>query len=316
MIEYWLETSQPLTFGRDFLYLVAAAEIKNPMQTKLTWILIALLVFTPACAPQAGANPSPTAPAARPSATSDDLPAEPDNLTILAAASLTEAFTELGAIFETKHPGVKVAFSFAGSQQLAQQLDQGVPADVFASASGKYMDSAVTSGRVNPGEARIFARNRLVVIYPRDNQAGITSLADLARPGLLLDFADKTVPVGQSSLDFLDRAAGDAGFDPGYPVAVLKNVVSYEDNVKAVVTKVVLGEADAGIVYVTDITASVADQLGTLAIPDALNPPAAYPIAALADSAAPRLAQAFVDLVLSAEGQAVLSGYGFLPSTP
>jgi molybdate transport system substrate-binding protein len=197
---------------------------------------------------------------------------------------------------------------------LAQQLAQGAPADVFASANQKYMDAAVEANLVNPDEARTFVTNRLVVIFPKDNPAGIQELQDLARPGILLDLADPSVPVGQYTVSFLDKAVEDAGFDPQFKNLVLNNVASYEDNVKAVVTKVSLGEADAGIVYVTDITPDAAGKVGRLAIPDTLNTIATYPIAPISDSKNPVLAQAFVTLVLSPEGQQVMAKYGFIPA--
>ena len=233
------------------------------------------------------------------------------NLTVMAAASLTESFTEIGSLFEAQHPGVKVAFNFAGSQQLVEQLTQGADADAFASASMKYMKSAIDEGLVKATESQIFARNLLVVIYPRENRPGITSLEDLAKPGIKLVLAAQAVPVGQYSLEFLDKAVMDAAFGPSYKDAVLKNVVSYEDNVKAVLTKIALGEADAGIVYVTDISGDAKDRVGTIAIPDALNTIATYPMAALSASKSPDLANAFVNFVLSPEGQAVMERYGF-----
>lgn len=233
------------------------------------------------------------------------------NLTVMAAASLTESFTEIGSLFEAQHPGVKVAFNFAGSQQLVEQLTQGADADVFASASMKYMKSAIDEGLVKATESQIFARNLLVVIYPRENKPGITSLEDLAKPGIKLVLAAQAVPVGQYSMEFLDKAVMDAAFGPSYKDAVLKNVVSYEDNVKAVLTKIALGEADAGIVYVTDISGDAKYRVGTIAIPDALNTIATYPMAALSASKNADLANAFVNFVLSPEGQAVMERYGF-----
>jgi molybdate transport system substrate-binding protein len=272
------------------------------MRTKIFSILLAgILLATAACMPQAALTPT-------------QVPAGTKNLTVLAAASLTESFNEIGKLFESQNPGVKVSFSFAGSQQLAQQLDQGVDADVFASANPKYMDAAIASKRVNKDDAKTFVKNRLVVIFPKDNPAGISSLKDLAKPGLKLDLADKSVPVGQYSLDFLDKADQDLSFDPQFKDSVLKNVVSYEDNVKSVVAKVSLGEADAGIVYVTDITASAAPKLGKLDIPDTLNTVATYPIAPISDSKNPDLAKAFVMLVLSPDGQAIMAKYGFIPA--
>jgi molybdate transport system substrate-binding protein len=253
----------------------------------LTVLLVIVLLASVACTPQAR------------------------TLTVLAAASLNESFNELGALFETQNPGVKVSFSYGGSQQLAQQLGQGSAADLFASASTKYMDAAVASKRITKADARSFARNRLVVIFPKDNLAGLESLVDLAKPGLKLDLADKTVPAGQYTLDFLDKADKDPAFNPTFKA----NVVSYEDNVKAIVTKVSLGEADAGIVYVTDVTAASAAKIGKLEIPDALNILATYPIAPITDSKNPDLAKAFIALVLSPDGQAILAKYGFIPAS-
>lgn len=289
------------------------------MGSRIIALLMLIVMLATACTPQV-APAAISGPVQQPA----DAPVEPAQkltattppartLTVMAAASLTESFTELGKIFESQNPGVTVAFNFAGSQQLAQQLDQGAEADVFASANTKYMDAAVTSGRVAQNDAKIFVTNRLVVIFPRDNPGGVKGLKDLAKPGLKLNLADKSVPVGQYALDFLDKAVKDTGtFGPGYNDAVLANVVSYETGVKAVVTKVALGEADAGIVYATDYNAE-ADRLGKLDIPDALNSIAAYPIAAICDSKNPDLARSFVDFVLSPEGQSVMAEYGFIP---
>jgi molybdate transport system substrate-binding protein len=235
-------------------------------------------------------------------------------LTILAAASLTDAFTVLGAEFEARQPGARVSFSFAGSNQLAQQIAAGAPADVFASANARQMQVAVDSGRIAAAAPQTFARNRLVVIFPGDNPGRLAALTDLAQPGLRLVLAAAEVPVGQYSLDFLAKAAQDPAFPSGYQAAVLANIVSYEENVRAVFTKVALGEADAGLVYTSDVVGEGAESLGRLEIPDTLNTIAEYPIAPLADSAHPALAQAFIDLVLSAEGQAVLAEYGFEPA--
>ena len=243
-------------------------------------------------------------------------PVQIKTLTVLAAASLTESFIEMGQLFESENPGVKVVFSFAGTQQLAQQLSQGAPVDVFASASSKYMDAVVQANRVEKANAKTFAKNRLVVIFPKDNPAGIHQLKDLSKPGIKLDLGDKSIPVGQYTLDFLDQAAKDPAFDANFKNNVLKNVVSYEDSVKAVVTKVALGEVDAGIVYVTDVTGSLASKIGQLDIPDALNVIAPYSIAPISDSQSPDLARAFIDLVLSKKGQAVLEKYNFIPENP
>jgi molybdate transport system substrate-binding protein len=290
---------------------------ENKMRSKvLSIVLLLVLLTSAACAPQATAVPT-TAPTAAPSPTQvppTQAAASGQSLTVLAAASLTAPFQDLGKEFETAHPGVNVEFSFAGSQQLAQQLDQGAPADVFASASSSYMDAAVKSNRVDQATVQIFAYNRLVVIYPNANPAGIKTLQDLAKPGLKLDLEAQAVPAGQYSLTFLDKASKDPGFNPSYKDDVLKNVVSYEDNVKSVLTKVSLGEADAGIVYVSDDTGDAATKVGKLDIPDALNKIATYPIAPISDSKNPDLAKAFVALVMSADGQAALAKYSFIPA--
>ena len=240
---------------------------------------------------------------------------QPATLTVFAAASLTEPFDEIGHQFEAQHPGVAIIFNFAGSQLLAQQIKDGAPVDVFASANPKQMEAAIDSGRVISGTAHTFSSNRLVVIYPLDNPVGLAQLQDLSKPGLRLLLAAKEVPVGQYALDFLERAAHDKAFGSAFKAGVLQNVVSYENDVKSVLTKVVLGEADAGIVYNSDVSGGSAARVGQIQIPDALNVIARYPLAALRDSSSPELAKAFVEYVLSPQGQAVLSRYGFSPVT-
>jgi molybdate transport system substrate-binding protein len=242
-------------------------------------------------------------------------PATASTLNVFAAASLQDVFTEMGKNFETANPGVKVALNFAGSQQLAQQIAQGAPADVFASANKTQMTAAIKTGRIVSGTEKVFVRNRLVVIVPVDNPGKVQSLQDLAKPGLKLVLAAKEVPVGQYALDFLTKTLTDTAFGADYRGAVLKNVVSYEDNVRAVLSKVVLGEADAGIVYTTDVTPDAAPKVTRIDIPDALNTVAVYPIAALAESKQADLAGKFVAYVLSDEGQQILASYGFIPAS-
>ncbi len=222
-------------------------------------------------------------------------------LTVFAAASLTEAFKELGADF-TAETGIPVAFNFAGSQQLRAQLEQGADADVFASANNKEMTAAIRSGLVITGTPQVFAHNRLVVIMPKENPAGITALGGLAQPGLKLVLADKAVPVGQYSFDMLDKMSGDPAFGADFGRRVLANVVSYEQNVKSVVTKVQLGEADAGIVYATDVTPAAAQRVVALAVSEAYNQVASYPIAPLARSQNGAAAARFVAACVIEEG--------------
>jgi len=280
--------------------------LKRISQTLVTMIL-ALLVI--GCTAQSAATQTVTT-AAVVSPTAD--PAEPVELNVFAAASLTAALSEIGNQFEAAHPGVTVVSNFAGSQQLSQQITEGAPSDVFASANKKQMEVVIAAGEVVSGTQQTFAKNRLVVIYPQDNPAGLTNIKDLSNPGLKLVLAAKEVPVGQYTLDFLDKAESDPAFQATFKDDVLKTVVSYEDNVKAVLTKVALGEADAGIVYTSDVTGEDAEKVSQLAIPDALNVIASYPIAPIKDSKNLELAKAYIEMVLSQKGQDILAKYGFI----
>jgi molybdate transport system substrate-binding protein len=220
-------------------------------------------------------------------------------ITVFAAASLTDAFTQIAQDYEGFH-GVDVRLSFGPSDGLATQIQEGAPADVFASASPKWMDAIEEDPGVT--DRADFATNLLVVIVPAGNPAGLTSVADLATPGIKLVLAAEGVPVGDYAREMLANAgiAGDA----------LANVVSNEDDVKGVVQKVALGEADAGIVYRTDVTSAVGNDLETIDVPDDANVVAVYPIAALAG--APDVAREFVACVLG-PGQETLQTAGFLP---
>jgi molybdate transport system substrate-binding protein len=240
---------------------------------------------------------------------------EPDtqSLTIFAASSLTEAFSELGDIFEAEHPGSQVTLNFAGSQQLAQQLAQGAPGDVFASANRKQMQTAIDSDRIEDANAKIMIGNRIVIIFSLDDLGGVRRIADLARPELRLVLGSENVPIGAYSLEFLEKASQDPAFGPEFKENVLNNVVSYEQNVRAVLNKVTLGEADAGIVFESDLSESDSVKIGALRIPPALNVNASYYIAPTNDAANPGLAAAFIDLVISLEGQDILAKYGFIP---
>jgi molybdate transport system substrate-binding protein len=221
----------------------------------------------------------------------------PHELSVFAASSLTDAFTQLGDRFTAAHPDVKVTFDFAGSNDLVAQLQQGAPADVLATADMANMDKV---GELTD-QPVAFAANKLVIAVEPGNPKRITSLSDLARKDLKVVLAAPEVPAGK----YAQAALAKAG--------VTVKPVSLEVSVKGVVTKVSLGEADAGIVYVTDVKAAKG-KLEGVAIPDAENVVATYPIAALESSRYPGDAQAFVDLVLSGGGQKVLADAGFLPA--
>ena len=226
---------------------------------------------------------------------SDASSAAPAELTVFAAASLTAAFTEIGEQF-TSSNGTKVVFNFAGSQALATQIQQAAPADVFASADTANMDKV--TDLVNTPQN--FAGNQLQIVVEKGNPKNVQSLEDLANPDLKVVLAAPDVPAGKYAAESLAKA--DVTVEP----------VSEEDNVKAVVTKVSLGEADAGIVYVTDVTAG-GDKVEGVDIPEELNVIATYPIATVKASKAPDPAQAFMEQVLGAEGQQILKANGFLP---
>jgi molybdate transport system substrate-binding protein len=282
--------------------------------TLLFGLMVALAMLFTACAPAATPTAVPatsapvgtSAPTAAPTAT----PA-PTTLTVFAAASLTGAFGDIGAAFEAAHPGVTVKFSFGGSSTLRTQIEQGAPVDVFASADQKNMDPLISENLIAVGASKDFVTNLLIVILPPKNPANVQSLQDLAKPGLKLILADTSVPVGNYARQALSNMSKDATFGADFSTKVLANVVSNETDVKQVVSKVDLGEGDAGIVYVTD--ANTAPDLKTIAIPDSYNVIAKYPIAPLAKTSNTDLASAFVAYILSPDGQAVMKKWGFTP---
>jgi len=243
--------------------------------------------------------------------------AKKSTLQVFAAASLSDAFNEIGRKLEKLRPGLTVRMNFAGSQQLAAQIEQGALADVFASADERWMDYARDRDLLSDAPV-VFARNRLVVIVPKTNPARIRRLQDLARGGVKLILGADAVPVGRYSRTVLRNLARDPAFEGDFARLALRNVVSEEENVKSVVGKVQLGEADAGMVYRSDVTPTVARYLQVFEIPDSANVLASYPIAPVKDAKEADAGRAFVQLVLSPEGQAILRRWGLIPviSTP
>jgi len=235
-------------------------------------------------------------------------------LNIFAAASLTESFTQIAAAYHQSHPDVTITNNFNGSQLLEQQIANGAPADVFASADMANMMKASNAGLV--GDAKVFVKNRLVVIIPVGNPGQIMSLKDLARKGVKIDIEAPTVPAGNYSRQALMNMSQSPDYGANYGSSVLANVVSQEENVKAVVQKVQLAEVDAGFAYRTDVTAAVASKLTVLDIPDPFNVIAQYPIAVVKSSANAAAAQSFVDYVLSMAGQDILAKYHFIAVNP
>ncbi len=234
---------------------------------------------------------------------------EESMLTVLAASSLTDAFGELEGTFEEQNGGVEVSTSFAGSSELLTQIQQGAPADVFASADEEKMNTALEEGLV--AEPEVFVRNRPVVIVPADNPAGIEEFRDLAEADAQIVLAEEAVPIARYAEEALDNA--DADYGRGFAQRVRDKIVSREANVRASANRVALGEADVTFVYVSDVTEDIRDQVRVVEIPEELNVVATYPIATIEESQNPELARAWVDLVLSDEGQRVLEKYNFEP---
>lgn len=223
------------------------------------------------------------------------------NVAVFAASSLTASFNAIGVAFQAAHPGVTVKFNYAGTPTLVTQIEQGAPADVFASADTTNMDKLKADG-FTAGTPQVFAHNKLEIVVAPGNPKGINSLADLAKPGVIYITEAPTVPAGKYSLQALKMAG------------VTVTPRSLETDVKSVVSKIELGEADAGIVYTTDVTAAGARVQG-VPIPDADNVVATYPMVSVKATTNATAASAFIAYVLSATGQAKLQSFGFLPAS-
>jgi molybdate transport system substrate-binding protein len=234
---------------------------------------------------------------------------ESAEVTVLAASSLTEAFGELEEVFSKRNGGAAVHLSFASSSALLAQIEQGAPADVFASADEAKMETAVQKGLVAGPEE--FARNRPVVVVPRNNPAGIQEFRDLSKSGTKLTLAEDGVPIAEYAKEILGKA--DAEYGEYFGRSVLDNMTSREVDVKASANRVALGEADGTFVYATDVKSSIRDKVEVIEIPEELNVVATYPIVVTKEARSPDLAQKWVDLVLSDEGQEVMKKYGFEP---
>ncbi|HEV2216544.1 MAG TPA: molybdate ABC transporter substrate-binding protein [Candidatus Dormibacteraeota bacterium] len=222
-------------------------------------------------------------------------------VSVFAAASLTASFNALGTSFQAAHAGVTVKFNFAGTPTLVTQIEQGAAADVFASADSTNMDKLKGDGFTS-GTPQVFAHNKLEIVVAPGNPKDIASLADLAKPGVIYITEAPTVPAGKYSLQVLQKAG------------VTLTPKSLETDVKSVISKIELGEADAGIVYTTDVTAAGSKVAG-VAIPDADNVIATYPIVAVKGTTNSAAASAFIAFVLSGDGQAKLQSYGFLAAS-
>lgn len=224
-------------------------------------------------------------------------------LNVFAAASLTDAFTKIGQDFEAANPETKVVYNFGSSTDLATQIGSEGTADVFASASGTAMDTVQSTPGVSGRQD--FATNSLVIITPPDNPANIQSIMDLANPGVKLVLAEEGVPVGDYARESLDKA--------GISKEALANVVSNESDDAAVVAKVTSGDADAAVVYTSDIAAATGNDVNPVQIEDKYQVIATYPIAVVTGGADPTGAQSFVQYIMGSDGQATLKTFGFGP---
>ncbi len=283
------------------------------MRSRLA-VLVAVLAFVvAACA--GGASPSPRSPATTPAATPSSAPATATpapavDLTIYGAASLKGVLEEAKTAYEAAVPGTTLTISADASSALATKIEQGAPADVFLSADARNPQALVDKG-LTDGPAVPFAGNKLTVIVPTDNPAGITTPADLAKAGVKIIAAGDAVPITKYANQLVDNLAKEPGYPADFAAAYAANVVTKEDNVKAVVAKIELGEGDAGIVYVTDAAAST--KVATVEVPDSANVLATYAGVVVKASPEAVAAQAFLTWLAGPDGQAILAGFGFLP---
>jgi molybdate transport system substrate-binding protein len=287
------------------------------MRSRLA-VLVAVLSFALAACSSGSASPSVSTaatvapPSSAPASASTASSAEAVELTVYGAASLKGALEQAKAAYETANPGTTLTISTDSSAALETQIEQGAPADVFLSADTTNPKKLVDQGLAD-GAPVTFAGNELTVIVPADNPAGIKTPADLAKSGVKVIAAGDEVPITKYATQLVDNLAKEAGYPADYAADYAKNIASKEDNVKAVVAKVELGEGDAGIVYVTDAKAS--DKVATVDVPDTANMPATYDGVVVKASKDAAAAKAFLDWLAGPQGQAIFGGLGFLPAS-
>jgi len=273
------------------------------------------VVLLAACSVGGAASGSPSIAASPTSTPQPSSSAGPPavELAIFGAASLRGALHAVKPVYEAARPGVTLIIATDSSAALATQIEQGAPADVFLSADTTNARRLVAGGFA-AGDATVFAANALAVIVPAGNPAGLTTPADLARPGIKVIAAGDEVPITKYAAQLAANLARMPGYPPGFEAAYAANVVSREDNVRAVAAKIELGEGDAGIVYVTDAAAS--GKVGTLPVPDEGNVLAAYAGVIVGASDHVEAARAFLDWMIGSDGQAILASFGFRPPAP
>jgi molybdate transport system substrate-binding protein len=277
------------------------------MRSRLTVLIAVLILVLASCS---SGQPSSAPATTQPSAPSATTPAAHVELTIYGAASLKGVLDQARTVYEAAYPGTSLTISTDSSSTLETQIEQGAPADVFLSADTTNPQKLVANGLAG-GDAVTFAGNKLTVIVPADNPAGIKSPADLARRAIKVIAAGDEVPITKYATQLVQNLAKVSGYPANFAAAYAANIASKEDNVKAVVAKVELGEGDAGIVYVTDAKAST--KVATINVPDSANVPATYAGVVVRASRDPAEATAFLDWFAGPDGQAILTSFGFLP---
>jgi len=285
------------------------------LDRRLASLCVTLVTVLAACSGAATATPTPAPTAAPPTPTAPPASAPASgatgSLTIYAASSLTAAFTEMKTAYQAANPGLTLTLSFGASSTLETQIEQGAPADVFASADTSNPQKLVDKG-LAAGAITTFAGNLLTVIVPPANPGGVQTPADLAKSGLKFVAAGDTVPITKYADMLLANLAKEPGYPAGFVAAVTANIVSKEDNVAAVVSKIELGEGDAAIVYVTDAN-TAGSKVTAITVPADANVPATYGAVAVKASANAAAAAAFITWLAGPSGQAILAKYGFLP---
>ena len=283
------------------------------MKSRLVVLLFVLLFVLAACSNAGGSPSASSAPSLAPTTAASASPApsaEAVELTIYGAASLKGALEAAEAAYETANPGTTVTLSTGSSAALETQIEQGAPADVFLSADTANPKKLVDKGLAD-GAAVTFAGNKLTVIVPTANPAGITSPKDLAKSGVKVIAAGDEVPVTKYATLFVENLAKEAGYPAGFAAKYTANIASKEEDVKSVVAKIEIGEGDAGIVYVTDAKAST--KVTPVDVPETANVPATYAGVVVKASRNAAAAKAFLDWFAGPDGQATLETFGFLP---
>jgi molybdate transport system substrate-binding protein len=279
------------------------------MRSRIGALLAVIALILGACSSGATTAPS-TAASIAPTTAASSAPALSGSLTIYGASSLKAALTKAQVAFMAAYPGVTITISTDSSSTLETQIEQGAPADVFLSADTTNPAKLVTKS-LNAGDPVKFAGNLLTVIVPTANQAGITSPADLAKSRVKIIGAGATVPITKYATTLVANLAKETGYPAGFVAAYNANVVSQEDNVAAVVSKIELGEGDAAIVYVTD--AKTSTKVTAITVPTDANVPATYAGVVVKGSKNAAAAQAFLSWLAGPDGQAILASFGFLP---